>query len=202
MNQPTSIDSSSEQVKKLREMTGAGMMDCKRALVEAKGNFNTAKEVLRKRGIAIAEKKSGRTANQGQIFSYIHHGGKIGVMIEINCETDFVARNSEFQTFGREIAMQVAATQPMFVTREEVDPSWVEKEKEIYREQVKDKPAQIQEQIIKGKLEKRYEEVCLVDQKFIRDDQKSIKMLLTELISKLGENVVIRRFRRFEVGSE
>ncbi|MBI4395186.1 MAG: translation elongation factor Ts [Candidatus Omnitrophica bacterium] len=191
-----------DQVKVLREETGAGIMDCKRALTEAKGDFKAAKDLLRKRGFEIAQKKSGRAAKEGQVFSYVHLGGKIGVLVEINCETDFVARNSEFQQFGRDIAMQIAASHPLFVSREEVDVKWLEQEKEIFRAQVKEKPAKIQDQIIQGKLEKRFQEVCLLDQQFIKNEEITIQNLLTGLISKLGENVIIKRFRRFEIGSD
>lgn len=191
-----------DQVKLLREMTGAGVMDCTQALREAKGDLTRAQEILRQKGAAIAQKKSGRTAKEGQVFSYVHLGGKIGVLVEINCETDFVARNGEFQQFGRDIAMQVAAAQPLFVSREQADPKWIEGEKRVFAEQVKDKPAAMQEKIIQGKIDKRFEEVCLLDQKFIRDDKKTIQNLLTELISKFGEHVAIRRFSRFELGSE
>ena len=193
---------SAEQVRDLREQTGAGIMDCKRALAESKGDVGKAKELLRKRGLEIVQKKSGREAKEGQVFSYIHLGGKIGVLVEINSETDFVARNSEFQQFGRDVAMQIAASKPLFVSRDEVDPKWVEQEKEIFRAQIKDKPAQIQDQIIQGKLEKRYQEVCLLDQKYIKNEDLTVKDLLTNLISKIGENIQIRRFRRFEIGSE
>lgn len=186
----------------LRNETGAGVMDCKRALTEAKGDLQVAKDLLRKRGFEIAKKKSDRSVKEGQIFSYIHLGGKIGVLVEINCETDFVARNSEFQQFGRDIAMQIAAGRPLFVSSKEIDPKWLEQEKEIFRAQIKDKPAQIQNQIIQGKLEKRFQEVCLLNQKFIKNEDISIQDLLTGLISKLGENVVVKRFRRFEIGSE
>src|SRR3990167_1975499 len=189
-------------VKELRESTGAGIMDCKRALAEAKGNIGTARDLLRKQGLATAQKKAGRVAKEGQVFSYIHFGGKIGVMVEINCETDFVARNSEFQGFGANVAMQIAAAHPLVVSSENLPAEWLSKEKEIFRDQVKDKPAQIQDKIIQGKIEKQYEDVCLLNQKFIRDDSKLIKGLLTELISKLGENIIIRRFHRFEVGAE
>ncbi|MBI1977219.1 MAG: translation elongation factor Ts [Candidatus Omnitrophica bacterium] len=195
-------DKSVDQVRVLRAETGAGIMDCKRALAETKGDIQAAKELLRKRGFEIARKKAGRAAKEGQVFSYIHSGGKIGVLVEIDCETDFVARNSEFQQFGRDIAMQIAAANPLFLSREEIDPKWLEHEKEIFRAQVKDKPAQIQDQIIRGKLEKRFEEVCLLDQKFIKNEDMTVQNLQTGLISKLGENVIIRRFRRFEIGVE
>ena len=202
MTEKIMIQNSADQVKELRIQTGAGIMDCKRALAEAKGDFQVAQDLLRKRGFEIAQKKAGRVAKEGQTFSYIHSGGKIGVLVEINCETDFVARNSEFQQFGRDIAMQIAASSPLFVSREEIDSEWLEHEKEIYRAQVKDKPAGIQDQIIQGKLEKRFEETCLLDQKFIKDEDITIQNLLTALISKLGENVILKRFRRFEVGAE
>lgn len=202
MTQKTMVKNNVDRVRELRNATGAGIMDCKRALAEAKGDFQVAKDLLRKRGFEIARKKAGRAANEGQVFSYIHLGGKIGVLVEINCETDFVARNSEFQQFGRDIAMQVAAANPLFVSREEIDSKWLEQEKEIFRAQVKGKPAQIQDQIIQGKLEKRFQEVCLLDQKFIKDEDSAVQNLLTSLISKLGENIVIKQFRRFEIGSE
>ena len=191
-----------DQVRQLRELTGAGIMDCKRALQESKGDFKTAQELLRKRGIDIAKKKAGRAAKEGLLFSYIHLGGKIGVLVEINCETDFVARNSDFQEFGRNIAMQIAAAHPLFVSREQVDPEWIAEEKRIFAEQVKEKPVPIQEKIIQGKLDKRFEEVCLLDQKFIKDDTKTVQSLLTDLIAKIGENIAIRRFSRFEIGTE
>lgn len=190
------------QVRELREQTGAGIMDCKRALRDAKGDFQTAKDLLRKRGFEIAQKKSARVAREGQIFSYVHLGGKIGVIVEINCETDFVARNSDFQEFGRDVAMQIAACRPLFVSRQDVDPKWLEQEKETFRSQVTGKPAHLQDQMIQGKLEKRFEEVCLLDQKFIKNEDLTIQGLLTNLVSKIGENIVIKRFRRFEVGSQ
>lgn len=202
MVQNSMVKDNVAQVRELRNETGAGIMDCKRALAEAKGDFQVAKDLLRKLGFEIAMKKAGREAKEGQIFSYVHLGGKIGVLVEIDCETDFVARNSEFQQFGRDIAMQIAAASPLFVSREEIDPQWLTKEKEIFGAQVKDKPAQIQDQIIQGKLEKRFQEVCLLDQKFIKNEDITIRDLLTGLISKLGEHVVIRRFRRFKVGSQ
>jgi len=191
-----------EQVRELRNQTGAGIMDCKRALGEASGDLGKAKDLLRKRGFEIAQKKAGREAKDGQVFSYIHLGGKIGVLVEINSETDFVARNSEFQQFGRDVAMQIAASRPLFVSRTDIDPKWVEQEKEVFKAQVKGKPAQIQDQIVQGKLEKRYQEVCLLDQKFIKNEEITIQDLLTNLISKIGEHIQIKRFRRFEIGSD
>ena len=201
MTQKSTAKDSVDQVRELRNETGAGIMDCKRALAEANGHFETAKDLLRKKGLEIAKKKAGRETKEGQAFSYIHLGGKIGVLVELDCETDFVARNSEFQQFGRDLAMQVAATSPLFVSREDVDPKWVAQEKEIFRAQIQGKPAKIQDQIIQGKLEKRFEEVCLLDQKFIKDEDVKIQALLTNLISKIGERIVIKRFCRFEIGS-
>ena len=177
-------------------------MDCKRALHEAQGDFEKAKQLLRKRGFEIAQKKAGRVTNEGQVFSYIHLGGKIGVLVEVNCETDFVARNSDFQQFGRDLAMQIAATSPLFVSRENVDSKWLDQEKEIFKSQIVGKPANMHDQIIKGKLDKRFQEVCLLDQKFIKNEDLSVQDLLTQLVSKIGERIVIRRFRRFEIGSE
>lgn len=202
MTQGTLIMNSAEQVSKLRSQTGAGIMDCKRALGESNGDFEKAKEWLRKKGLQIAEKKAGRDVKEGQVFTYVHLGGKIGVMVEINSETDFVARNSEFQQFGRDIALQIAASNPLFVSRSEVDPKWLAQETEIFKHQIKDKPAKIQDQIVQGKLEKRFQEVCLLDQKFIKNEDITVDELLTQLIAKIGERIVIRRFRRFDVGSE
>ncbi len=177
-------------------------MDCKRTLQEAKGDMQTSQDLLRKRGFEIAAKKAGRSANEGQIFSYIHLGGKIGVMVEINCETDFVARNEDFQQFGRDVAMQIAASHPLFVSRSEIDPKWLAQEREIFKAQIKDKPEKIQDQIIQGKLDKRYQEVCLLDQKFIKNEDITIQDHLTSLISKVGVNVIVKRYRRLEIGAE
>lgn len=187
-------------LRKLRELTGAGMMDCKKALQEAKGDLKEAQSVIRKRGLDIAKKKSTREAKEGQILSYIHGGGKLGVLLEINCESDFVARNEVFQTFARDTAMQVAAGHPLYVSQETIPAGELEKEKEAFRSQVAGKPKDIQEKIIQGKLAKRYEEICLLDQKFIKDDSKTVQEYLNEIIAKIGENIVIRRFARFEVG--
>lgn len=194
--------SDAQQVRALRQLTGAGIMDCKRALEEVKGDLDRAQEVLRKKGYDKAREKATRTAREGQVFSYVHLGGKIGVLVEINCESDFVARNSEFQNFGRDIALQIAATNPLFVSRDEVDPTWIGREKESFQAEVKDKAATIRDQAIQGKLEKRLAEVCLLEQKFIKNEDLTIQDLLTNLISKIGERIVIKRFRRFEVGQE
>ncbi len=191
---------SSADLTKLREMTGAGMMDCKNALVEAGGDLKGAQDVIRKKGLDIAKKKSTREAREGQIVSYIHAGGKLGVLLEINCETDFVAKNETFQSFTRDIAMQIAAAHPLYVSPENIPAADLEKEKSIFLEQVKDKPEQVRNKIIEGKLTKRYEDICLLNQKFIKDDSRTVQDLLTEFIAKIGENIIIRRFVRFEVG--
>ncbi len=192
------------QVKELRETTGAGMMECKKALVEADGDMQKAVEILRKRGLAAAKKKAGRTAGEGIVHSYIHSNGKIGVLVEINCETDFVARNDEFRELAEDIAMQIAAAAPRYVSREEVPEEVLAKEKEIYMEQARatGKPEKVLEKIAEGKLNKFYSEVCLLDQPFIKDDKKSVKEIITEKIAKIGENIVVKRFARFVVGEK
>ncbi len=191
---------SSADLTKLRELTGAGMMDCKNALVEAGGDLKGAQDGIRKKGLDIAKKKSTREAREGQITAYIHAGGKLGVLLEINCETDFVAKNETFQSFIRDIAMQIAAAHPLYVSPENIPTADLEKEKAVFFEQVKDKPEQVRHKIIEGKLAKRYEDICLLHQKFIKDDNRTVQDLLTEFIAKIGENIVIRRFVRFEVG--
>ncbi len=192
---------SAELVRELREKTGAGMMDCKKALTESNGDSEKAVDLLRQKGLASASKKSGRTASEGLIESYIHMG-KIGTMVEINCETDFVARTDDFREFAKDISMHIAAANPVYLTRENVPQDMIEREKEIYRAQVADKPPQVIEKIISGKLEKFYMETCLLDQIFIKDpdQKKSIKDLVNEKIAKLGENIIIRRFARFQLG--
>ncbi len=193
---------SANAVKELREKTGAGMMDCKKALTEAGGDFAKAEEVLRKKGLAAAAKKAGRVASEGAVASYIHMGGKIGVLVEVNCETDFVARTDGFQALVKDIAMQIAAAAPQWVRREEVPAEVVAKELEIAKAQMRDqkKPEAILEKIAAGKLEKFYETTCLVDQLFVKDDKKKISDVLTEAIAKIGENIQIRRFARFVLG--
>jgi len=190
----------SSDLTKLRELTGAGMMDCKNALVEAGGDLKGAQDVIRKKGLDIAKKKSTREAREGQIISYIHAGGKLGVLLEVNCETDFVAKNETFQSFTRDIAMQIAAAHPLYVSPENIPAADLEKEKEIFFEQVKDKPEQVRNKIIEGKLMKRYEDICLLNQRFVKDDSRTVQDILTEFIAKIGENIIIRRFVRFEVG--
>lgn len=189
-------------VKALREKTGAGMMDCKKALQEAEGNEEKAIDILREKGLSAAAKRSGRAANQGIIDSYIHLGGRIGVIVEVNCETDFVARNEEFREFVRNICLQVAATNPSYLKREEVPESILDKERQIITAQAlnEGKPEKVVEKIVEGRLDKYFRENCLLDQNFVKDEDVTIGVLLTNLIAKIGENIVIRRFSRFEIG--
>jgi elongation factor Ts len=201
MTAPT-MDIDPKQVKALREKTGAGMMDCKQALVVAKGDFAEAEKILRKKGIAVAGKKAVRAANEGCIASYIHHGSKLGVLVEINCETDFVARNDAFRDFVKDITQQIAAAKPTYVKREEVPAAVIASETEIYKAQVKDKPPQAVEKIVAGKLEKFYSTVCLLEQPFVKNPEIIIKDHVTAKIAALGENIVIRRFIRWELGEE
>ncbi|RJQ56750.1 MAG: translation elongation factor Ts [Nitrospiraceae bacterium] len=192
-----------DAVKELREQTGAGMMDCKKALTEAQGNFETALDILRKKGIASATRKASREASEGLIGSYIHMG-KIGVLAEVNCETDFVAKTAEFQEFVRDLAMHIAASTPAYVKREDVPAEVVEKEKVIYASQITGKPPQVVDKIVEGKLEKYYSDTCLMDQVFVKDpdQKKKIKDLVVEKIAKLGENIIIKRFVRFQLGEK
>ena len=188
-------------VRELRDITGAGVMDCKTALVESKGDMERAKEMLRKKGIDIARKKSSREVKDGSIFSYVHFNGRVGVLLELNCETDFVARTEAFKTLGKEITLQIAAMSPEYISPEDVSSERIAKEKEVYREQMKKegKASNIMERIIEGKLRKFYEEVCLLEQKYIKDDSKKIKDLMNETIAKVGENIVVGRFTRYEL---
>lgn len=189
-------------VKDLRSRTGAGIMDCKEALLDSDGNVEKAVDFLRKKGIAKAEKKAGREADQGAVLSYIHPGNRIGVLVEVKCETDFVAKTDGFQTFVKDVAMQIAATNPLSVTRDGIDSVVVDKEKEIFTEQAKlsNKPDNVLEKIIEGRIEKFYQENCLLEQSFIKDSDKSVQDILMETIATLGENISIARFSRFEVG--
>jgi elongation factor Ts len=187
-------------VKALRDQTGAGMMECKAALKESNGDIEAATTVLRKRGLAQATKKVGRSTNEGMIGHYIHMGGKIAVLVEVNCETDFVARTEDFQALTREIAMHVAAANPQYVRREDVPAELLEQEKAIYRDQVKDKPAQVVEKIVEGKLNSFYEQVCLLDQASVRDPKVTIGQIVTAAIAKMGENISVARFVRFKLG--
>ena len=195
-------DVSAQMVKELRERTGAGMMDCKKALAETGGDFVKAEEWLRKKGIAKAGSKEGRVAAEGLIGSYIH-GGRIGVLVEVNCETDFVARNPDFQDLVKEVAMHIAAANPQYVRREEVATDKLDKEKEIQRELLKQqgKPEAMWDKILVGKVEKYYEQVCLVDQLWVKDDKKKVGEMITERAAKIGEKIAVRRFVRFEVGA-
>ena len=192
----------SEIVKKLRDQTGAGMMDCKRALEETNGNVEQATEFLRKKGAAVAAKRADREANQGVVEAYIHAGGRIGAMVELNCETDFVAKTDEFRQLAHDIAMQIAAMTPIFVSKEDVDEVTLQKEIEIYKAQAvnEGKPEHIAEKIAQGRLEKFYQEVCLLEQSFIKDSGKTIKDLLSDATGKVGEKVGIRRFIRYHLG--
>lgn len=190
-------------VKQLREKTGAGMMECKKALTEANGDFDKAIEILRKKGISAAEKRAGRVASEGIIGSYIHMD-KIGVLVEVNCETDFVARTDDFRALVKDIAMHIAAANPRYLSRDDVPAEVIEKEREIYKEQIKGKPEHIVDKIVEGKLEKFYNENCLLEQIFVKDSEqkKTIKDIVTEAIAKLGENIVVKRFVRFQLGEE
>jgi elongation factor Ts len=189
-------------VKSLRESTGAGMMDCKKALTESDGDMEKAVLWLRERGIAKAAKRGDKVASEGTVYSYIHMGGKVGVMAEINCETDFVARGEEFQALCKDICLQICSAAPLAVSREELDPKVVAVEKELYIKQAADtgKPEQICEKIADGKLKKWYADVCLVDQKFVKDPDKSIAQMVTDLSGKIGEKISIRRFARYQLG--
>ncbi len=193
----------SQLVKTLRDKTNAGMMDCKRALTEANGDLEKAETILRKKGITKAEGKGGRTAKEGVVASYIHLQGKVGVLVEVNCETDFVARNDSFREFVKDITLHIAASSPLVVSREEVPADKVEKERDIARSQVAGKPANIVEKIVEGKVDKYYASVCLMEQVFIKStDNQLVKDLVKTKISELGENIVIRRFTRYMVGEE
>jgi elongation factor Ts len=189
-------------VKALREKRGAGMMDCKKALTEASGNEEKAINILREKGLAAAARRSGRAANQGIVDSYIHMGGKIGVLVEVNCETDFVARNDEFREFVRNICLQVAATNPLYLTKDEVPKNVIDEESQIIKAQAlnEGKPEKVVEKIVEGRMEKFYRENCLIEQNYVKDDEQTIRDLLTGMIAKIGENIVIRRFTRFEIG--
>jgi elongation factor Ts len=191
-----------EQVKQLRDKTGAGMMDCKTALTEAGGDMDKAVEILRKKGLASAAKRAGRAAKDGVIGHYIHLGGKVGVLVEVNCETDFVARTEDFQVLAKEIAMHIAAASPVYVKREDIPTEVLDKEREIYRAQFADsgKPTNVIDKIAEGKLESYYSQVCLLDQPSVRDPNVTIKQMVTAAAAKTGENVTVSRFVRFKLG--
>ncbi len=200
----TTVNISATQVKELREKTGAPMMDCKQALTEAKGDLEQAIVVLRKKGIATAAKKATRVTTEGLVTSYIHAGGKIGVLVEVNCESDFVARTHDFKELVHDIAMHIAASDPKFIRKGDVTPEAYEREKDIYRAQAKatGKPDHVAEKIVEGKMGKFYEEVCLYEQPFIKDQTISVSQLIASKIGKLGENISVRRFARFKVGDQ
>ncbi len=197
------MDITAKMVKELREATGAGMMDCKKALKESDGDMDKAGDYLRKKGIASAAKKEGRATSQGIVGSYIHMGGKVGVLLEVACETDFVARTDDFQDFVHNVAMHIAAASPLAVTREEVDPSLIDKEKEIYRGQMEEqgKPAEMIDKIVEGKVDKYYSEIVLLEQKYVKDPDVTVADYLKSIIGSLGENMQIKRFARFQIGS-
>ncbi len=191
-----------EKLRELRERTGAGIVDCQKALAENEGDIEKAVETLRKKGLALAAKKVGRITKEGIVDAYIHPGDRLGVLVEVNCETDFVARNTEFRRFVRDIALQIAASEPMVVSREELSAEVIEREREIYRSMVQDmkKKPEIVEKIVEGKLEKFYTDVCLLEQPFVKIPEKMVSDYLKEQIAKFGENIVVRRFVRFRLG--
>jgi elongation factor Ts len=193
---------SASTVKELRERTGAGMMDCKKALEETNGDIEKAIEVLREKGLAAAAKKAGRIASEGIVESYIHGGGRIGVLIEVNAETDFVAKNQEFRQFVKDMAMQVAASNPQYISRDQVPADFIEKEKEIFKQQAlnEGKPEKIVEKMVEGRIEKYYKEICLLEQPFIKDPDMHVQQLVNNMIARIGENISIRRFTRYEMG--
>jgi len=191
-----------DAIKQLRDKTSAGVMDCKRALKEAGGDVNKAIEILRKKGVAMASKKASRATKQGTIGSYLHLGGKIGVLVEVSCESDFVAKNKDFKDFVKDLAMQIAASHPRYLSKEDVPKEVLEKEKDIIKAQIKGKPQNVIEKIVGGKLEKFYEDACLMEQLFIKDTNVKIGDYLTSMIAKIGENMAIRRFVRYQVGEE
>jgi elongation factor Ts len=195
-----STEITAKMVGELRESTGAGLMDCKKALVEAGGDADKAVELLRKRGVATAAKKAGREASDGLIESYIHLGGKVGVLVEVNCESDFVAKTDDFKQFVRDIAMHVAAASPVCVSRDDIDPAILEGERKIAEAQAEGKPPQAVEKIVEGKLNKFLSESCLLEQAYVKNPDQTVQEVLTAMIAKMGENMVIKRFARFQVG--
>jgi len=196
-----SVEINAKMVSDLRAQTGAGLMDCKKALIEAQGSLDEAVTILRKKGMASAAKKAGREASEGLVETYIHTGGKVGVMIELNCETDFVAKTEDFKALAKDICLHIAAANPKYLGREEVPAEALNQEREIAASQVLGKPAQVVQKIVEGKLEKYYAEHVLVEQPFVKNPDQSIKDVITAAIAKLGENIVIRRFVRFQIGA-
>ncbi len=196
-----SVQITAKMVGDLRESTGAGLMDCKKALVEAEGDIEKAVDLLRKKGVATAAKKASREASDGLVDTYIHLGGKVGVLVEVNCESDFVAKTADFKQFVRDIAMHIAATNPVCVSRDEIDPVILEKERKIAEGQAEGKPAQAVEKIVEGKLNKFLSESCLLEQAYVKNPDQTVQEVLTAMIAKMGENMVIKRFARFQVGA-
>ena len=195
------MEINAKMVGELRESTGAGLMDCKKALVESEGNVDKAVEILRKKGAATAAKKATREASEGLVNSYIHLGGKVGVLVEVNCESDFVAKTDDFKDFVRDIAMHVAATNPVCVSREEIDPEIIKKEREIAEGQAEGKPPAAIEKIVEGNINKFLSESCLLEQAYVKNPDQTVQQVLTEKIATMGENMVIRRFARFQIGA-
>ena len=195
------MEINAKMVGELRESTGAGLMDCKKALVESEGNVDKAVEILRKKGAATAAKKATREASEGLVNSYIHLGGKVGVLVEVNCESDFVAKTDDFKDFVRDIAMHVAATNPVCVSREEIDPEIIKKEREIAEGQAEGKPPAAIEKIVEGKINKFFSESCLLEQAYVKNPDQTVQQVLTEKIATMGENMVIKRFARFQIGA-
>ena len=195
------MEINAKMVGELRESTGAGLMDCKKALVESDGNIDKAVEILRKKGAATAAKKATREASEGLVNSYIHLGGKVGVLIEVNCESDFVAKTDDFKNFVRDIAMHVAATNPVCISREEIDPEIIKKEREIAEGQAEGKPPAAIEKIVEGKINKFLSESCLLEQAYVKNPDQTVQQVLTEKIATMGENMVIKRFARFQIGA-
>jgi elongation factor Ts len=198
------LDITSAMVKQLRDKTGAGMMDCKEALTAAGGDFDKAIDNLRKKGMAAATKRSSKAAKEGMIASYIHMGGRIGVMVEVNCETDFVAKTADFQSLAKDLAMHVAAANPLYLRSDDIPAEALEREKEIYRSQASQegKPEKIWEKILEGKLKKYYEDVCFLDQKFVKNSDITVGTLVKDMMAKTGENIIVRRFARFQLGED
>lgn len=196
-----SVTITAQMVNDLRQATGAGLLDCKKALTEANGNVDEATTILRKKGAATAAKKADRATNQGLIESYIHVGGKVGVLLEVNCETDFVARNEDFKAFCKDVCLQIAAANPLYVSRDQVPEADLAKERDIAAAQVQGKPPAAVQKIVEGKLEKYYSTVCLLDQPFVKLPEKTVKEILTEKVTKIGENIQIRRFTRYQLGA-
>jgi elongation factor Ts len=196
------VEISAAMVKELRAATGSGIMDCKRVLAEAEGDYGTAVDLLRKKGLAKAAKRAGRSTSEGLIYSYIHTGSKLGVLVEVNCESDFVAKTDDFEAFVKNIAMHIAAANPAGLAAEDVDPAIIEKEREIYTAQMQEegKPEKMIAKIVDGKIEKFYKDVCLMSQQYVKDPQKTITDVLKETIAKIGENIQIKRFVRFQIG--